>query len=175
MAVYAKEVSGRLDRMERRLSNVEARSAPGTPQSAISIADSPVSQQNKPDSSDVDSNPDEEEVAREVGAFASLYIYGYMYMYMYTLQILSPALITARRQRAAEKQAKRERKKRRLDDLVAQRLAKKPKSESEEPLPNPPNGDSKESTVNSAKTEPLQTQVGVFISLTLAVSVSDGR
>ena len=87
MAVYAKEVSGRLDRMERRLSNVEARSAPGTPQSAISIADSPMSQQNKPDSSDVDSNPDEEEVAKEVGAFASLYIQGYMYIYMYTLSI----------------------------------------------------------------------------------------
>ena len=67
MAVYAKEVSGRLDRVERRLSNVEARSAPGTPMSAISIHDSPAVPPAKPDSSDIDSNPDEDEIAQELG------------------------------------------------------------------------------------------------------------
>ena len=69
MAVYANEMQGKLDRFEKRLSGIERRSCPTTPQSAISVSDSQDTPAEKPDSSDLDSNPDEEEIARELGEY----------------------------------------------------------------------------------------------------------
>ena len=74
MRVYANEVSGRVDRLEQRVAGVEHRSAPPTPQSTISVSDSQSPAQNKPDSSDVDSNPDEAEIALELGESLDTYI-----------------------------------------------------------------------------------------------------
>ena len=83
MRVCANEVSGRVDRLEQRVAGVEHRSAPPTPQSTISVSDSQSPAQNKPDSSDVDSNPDEAEIALELGESLDTRIEVIMYMYMY--------------------------------------------------------------------------------------------
>ena len=69
MAVHANEVQGKLDRFEKRLHGIERHSCPATPQSTISGSDSQDTPAEKPDSSDLDSNPDEEEIARELGEY----------------------------------------------------------------------------------------------------------
>ena len=164
MRVYANEMSGRVDRLEQRLSGVEHRSAPPTPQSTISVSDSQSPAQNKPDSSDVDSNPDEAEIALEVGESLDTR-FEVTGTCTCTCTYNVSLLFAARRERAAAKQEKRERKKRRLDELVTERLTKK-KKETEDPLTQPP--PDTEQKANGVKQEPDDkslSQVGVFISI----------
>ena len=164
MRVYATTVQERLDKMESRVSGVErATSAPNTPQSAV-VLSSQDSPQEKNDSTDVDSNPDEAEIAAELGKSKHNIIK--IQMNTCSIKYMYVAFISAaKRERAEEKRQKKERRNKRLLEIVDQRLKKKQKvqqDDKEEPIPTE-NGEKKESPVKQETEINSQSQVGVFI------------